>query len=77
MWQGQSCSCPEFGDQACTALPGSGRARRPCVRESERWRAGRYLLVLGFQFWMTVMGEVLASSGIELITKDWPSGATI
>ena len=38
---------------------------------------GRYLLVLGFQFWMTVMGEVLASSGTELITKDWPSGATM
>ena len=36
-----------------------------------------YGLDLGFQFRMTVMGEALASSGTELITKDWPSGATI
>ena len=39
--------------------------------------SGRYLLVLGFQFWITVIGEALASSGTELITNDWPSGATM
>jgi hypothetical protein len=38
---------------------------------------GRYLPAFGFQFWMTVIGEALASSGTELITKDWPSGATM
>ena len=48
-----------------------------CVIKGLGCGIGRYLLVLGFQFWMTVMGEALASSGTELITKDWPSGATM